>query len=61
MNHNTNISINGKLVKTLADILPQTSGLEMLFIAKTPAPVSVEAGHYFQGRQGKMFWNKLAN
>ena len=31
----------------------------MLIIAKTPAPVSVEAGHYFQGRQGKMFWGKL--
>ena len=31
----------------------------MLFIAKTPAPTSVEIGHYFHGRQGKMFWNKL--
>ena len=23
------------------------------------APVSVEAGHYFQGRMGKGFWNRL--
>ncbi|MFW9989634.1 MAG: uracil-DNA glycosylase family protein, partial [Candidatus Odinarchaeota archaeon] len=29
------------------------------FIGKTPAPISVEKGHYFQGKQGKMFWNKL--
>lgn len=45
---------------TLEDILPKKPGLEILFIAKTPAPVSVSAGHYFQGKQGKMFWNKLA-
>jgi len=31
----------------------------MLIIAKTPAHASVEAGHYFQGRQGRMFWNRL--
>jgi mismatch-specific thymine-DNA glycosylase len=34
--------------------------LDILFIAKTPATVSVDAGHYFQGRQGRMFWNKLS-
>jgi len=33
----------------------------MLIIAKTPAPVSVEAGHYFQGAQGRMFWNSLCD
>ena len=44
----------------MADILPNAGQLNILFIAKTPAPISVTAGHYFQGRQGKMFWNKLA-
>ena len=33
--------------------------MKMLIIAKTPAPKSVNAGHYFQGKQGKMFWNML--
>jgi uracil-DNA glycosylase len=50
---------NGKKYETLADILPEKGNLDILFLAKTPAPVSVESGHYFQGRQGKMFWNKL--
>ena len=31
----------------------------MLIVAKTPALASVEAGHYFQGRQGQMLWNRL--
>jgi mismatch-specific thymine-DNA glycosylase len=60
-NHKIIISVNGKEVETLADILPQNEELNILFIAKTPAPVSVNAGHYFQGTQGRMFWNKLAN
>ena len=33
--------------------------MKLLMIAKTPAMVSVEAGHYFQGRQGRMLWNRL--
>jgi mismatch-specific thymine-DNA glycosylase len=57
----TKITVNGKSHDTLADILPDSGQLKILFIAKTPAPVSVDAGHYFQGRQGKMFWNKLAD
>ena len=60
MSHKTNILIDGKKVETLADILPVKPGLEILFIAKTPAPLSVAAGHYFQGKQGKMFWNALS-
>jgi hypothetical protein len=46
-------------VATLADILPAEGPMKMLMIAKTPAFVSVDAGHYFQGRQGRMFWNRL--
>lgn len=50
----------GQRFETLRDILPDNSGkLEILFIAKTPATKSVAAGHYFQGRQGQMFWNRL--
>ena len=46
--------------ETLRDILPANhQKLAILFIAKTPAPISVEAGHYFQGKQGQMFWKKI--
>ena len=61
MNHKIKIEVNGKEVETLSDILPDNKNLDILFIAKTPSPVSVDAGHYFQGTQGIMFWNKLAN
>ena len=53
------ITIDGRQVRTLRDILPDKPGLHVLFVAKTPAPVSVKAGHYFQGTQGRMFWNRL--
>ena len=53
------IHIDGKPVETLEDILPATPGLEILFVAKTPSLKSVNAGHYFQGRHGTMFWNRL--
>ena len=36
-----------------------TEYTKMLIIGKCPAPLSVEKGHYFQGRQGRMFWNRL--
>jgi mismatch-specific thymine-DNA glycosylase len=57
----TKITVDGIVHETLADILPENGNLEILFIAKTPATVSVEAGHYFQGKQGTMFWNRLSN
>lgn len=60
MNFKTKVIIDGKTYETLADILPEKGQLDILFIAKTPATVSVNAGHYFQGRHGRMFWNKLA-
>jgi G:T/U-mismatch repair DNA glycosylase len=31
----------------------------VLFVGKTPAPDSVQIGHYFQGRQGRLFWKLL--
>src|SRR5674476_781754 len=57
MGYKTILYDNEKAVETLADIIPVTLSLEILFIAKTP--LSVTIGHYFQGTQGKMFWNKL--
>lgn len=53
------LTVGGQEVQTLRDILPVRPGLKVLFVAKTPAPVSVEAGHYFQGKQGRIFWNRL--
>jgi len=58
-NYRMTISVKGERIGTLADILPEKGRLKMLIIAKTPAPISVKAGHYFQGQQGKMLWNKL--
>ncbi len=57
--NSTNIIVDGREVRNLRDILPANPGLRILFIAKTPAPISVKAGHYFQGTQGRMFWNRL--
>lgn len=59
MNYRISILVAQQPVNTLADILPQQKPIKMLIIGKTPAPVSVEAGHYFQGRQGQMFWGIL--
>lgn len=59
MNYQTTIQVDGETIKTLADILPSEGKLKILFIAKAPAPISVEKGHYFQGRHGKSLWNKL--
>jgi mismatch-specific thymine-DNA glycosylase len=60
LNYQIEISVSGEKVKTLKDILPENKKLKILFIAKTPALKSVENGHYFQGKQGRMFWNKLS-
>lgn len=59
MNYKTKIIVDEIEYETLKDILPDNNDIEILFIAKTPALVSVEKGHYFQGRQGTAFWNKL--
>ena len=59
--HKIKIIVDNVEYDTLEDILPKKPGLEILFIAKTPAPVSVSAGHYFQGKHGRMFWNKLSD
>jgi TDG/mug DNA glycosylase family protein len=49
--------IAGRPTETLADLPPLRNRL--LFVGLNPSPVSVEAGHYHQGRLGRMFWRRL--
>ncbi|MBA2381615.1 MAG: hypothetical protein H0V73_05840 [Chloroflexi bacterium] len=55
--HLATIEIDGATVETLADLPPLRDRL--LFVGLNPSPVSVEAGHYFQGRLGRAFWQRL--
>jgi double-stranded uracil-DNA glycosylase len=56
--HRVTMSIDGRATETLADLPPRRDGL--LFVGLNPSPVSVEAGHYHQGRLGRTFWRRLA-
>jgi double-stranded uracil-DNA glycosylase len=55
--HRTSLAIGHSTVETLADLPPDRGGL--LFVGLNPSPVSVAAGHYHQGRLGRMFWRRL--
>lgn len=55
--HRTTIEVDGATVDTLEDLPPLRDRL--LFVGLNPSPVSVEAGHYFQGRLGRTFWRRL--
>jgi len=55
--HRTTIVIDGVPTETLADLPPLRDRL--LFVGLNPSPVSVAAGHYFQGRLGRTFWKRL--
>jgi TDG/mug DNA glycosylase family protein len=55
--HLTSIEVDGLKVDTLADLPPLRDRL--LFVGLNPSPVSVEAGHYHQGRLGQTFWRRL--
>jgi double-stranded uracil-DNA glycosylase len=55
--HRTAIVVDGRRIATLADIPPLRNRL--LFVGLNPSPVSVEAGHYHQGRLGQNFWRRL--
>jgi TDG/mug DNA glycosylase family protein len=55
--HRTTIDVAGASVETLADLPPLRDRL--LFVGLNPSPVSVAAGHYFQGRLGRAFWQRL--
>jgi TDG/mug DNA glycosylase family protein len=47
----------GKQVTTLEDLL--RPGLRAVCVGINPAPTSVEAGHYYQGRLGQGFFARL--
>ena len=47
----------GTEVDTLADLLP--SRPRAVCVGINPAPTSVAAGHYYQGRQGQRFFARL--
>jgi len=49
--------VDGMATETLADLPPLRDRL--LFVGLNPSPVSVEAGHYHQGRLGRTFWRRL--
>jgi TDG/mug DNA glycosylase family protein len=55
--HRTTLQLDGSPIDTLADLPPLRDRL--LFVGLNPSPVSVRAGHYFQGRLGRMFWERL--
>lgn len=55
--HRATLQIDGVSVETLADLPPVRDRL--LFVGLNPSPVSVAAGHYFQGRLGRTFWRRL--
>ncbi|HEY8437907.1 MAG TPA: uracil-DNA glycosylase family protein [Candidatus Limnocylindrales bacterium] len=51
------MEIDGVPTETLEDLPPLRDRL--LFVGLNPSPVSVDAGHYFQGRLGRAFWRRL--
>jgi TDG/mug DNA glycosylase family protein len=55
--HRVTLVVDGVPTETLADLPPLRDRL--LFVGLNPSPVSVEAGHYFQGQLGKLFWRRL--
>jgi double-stranded uracil-DNA glycosylase len=47
----------GRPEETLEDLL--RPGLRSVCVGINPSRVSVEAGHYYQGRLGRLFWRRL--
>lgn len=47
----------GMELETLPDIAPKPGGV--LLVGINPAPASVAAGHYYQGRLGRRLWRRL--
>jgi TDG/mug DNA glycosylase family protein len=56
-NHRTRLRLGGRMTDTLEDLPPLRD--QLLFVGLNPSPVSVEAGHYHQGRLGRTFWRRL--
>lgn len=57
LGHRTEVDWLGTTVMTLADLL--RPGLRAVTVGINPAPASVEAGHYYQGRAGQIFFRRL--
>jgi TDG/mug DNA glycosylase family protein len=55
--HRMRMLVRGMTTETLVDLPPLRDRL--LFVGLNPSPVSVEAGHYHQGRLGRTFWRRL--
>jgi TDG/mug DNA glycosylase family protein len=55
--HRTRQRLGGRMTDTLEDLPPLRD--QLLFVGLNPSPVSVEAGHYHQGRLGRTFWRRL--
>ncbi|MBV8564647.1 MAG: hypothetical protein JO273_04225 [Methylobacteriaceae bacterium] len=51
------INISGQDVRTLRELL--RPGLKAVFVGINPSRVSVDAGHYYQGKLGRRFWDRL--
>jgi TDG/mug DNA glycosylase family protein len=55
--HRVDLSWRGSSVETLDDLL--RPGLLAVVVGINPAPVSVAAGHYWQGSTGRTLWRRL--
>jgi predicted RNase H-like nuclease len=51
------IMVEGQEVETLRELLKPR--LKAVFVGLNPPPKSVTAGHYYQGRHGRLFWKRL--
>jgi double-stranded uracil-DNA glycosylase len=58
-NHRVTEDWMGRRVKTLEDLL--RPGLRAVCVGINPSPVSVRAGHYYQGRLGQKFFQRVHN
>ncbi|HXX22197.1 MAG TPA: uracil-DNA glycosylase family protein [Terriglobia bacterium] len=51
------IIVNSQEITTLKELL--RPGLEAVFVGLNPSNGSVKKGHYYQGRLGRRFWQRL--
>lgn len=52
------INLSGRKVATLKELL--RPGLKAVFVGLNPSCISAKSGHYYQGRHGRLFWNRLS-
>jgi len=51
------VLVDGTGVKTLRELVKP--GLRAVVVGINPSPVSVKAGHYYQGNHGRRLWRRL--